>query len=212
MRNIHSIIFGLFFCLIICSQAISEEPAAEIDLNTCKDNQAIDAYLRKTSSMYAAMARLVEFRGGYQFEDRDDIEGGYWYPSNRTIGIKSQLQGPGRITIVAFEMTNAYQQRLHCQVDQAAMVGTITSETEFSLRHELVEYDGMRIHREILKELEQSQGKLSGEYFFVSLKKPESVNEYQLPLVMDFVAQMESSGHSDLYRKWFRNQTLNKKR
>ena len=71
------------------------------------------------------------------------------------------------------------------------------------MSHELVEYDGLRLHREVLEELEQSLGKLPPAFFFFADEKPGSVAEYRLPLVTDFIGQMESSGHSAFYRRWF---------
>jgi hypothetical protein len=190
--------------LSLCAHAVSAEPAVELDLEACKENQAIDAFLRNASPLYAAMARLVEFHGGYRIEDEEGIEGGCWYPATRTIAVSSRLQGAERATIVAFEMTNAHQQRLHHEVDRAVAAGTITTESEFALRHELVEYDGLTLHREVLREIEQSLGELPPAFFFFVSEKPGTVAEYRLPPVTDFVAQMESSGHSKQYRQWFR--------
>ena len=52
------------------NRSMGAESAVEIDWDACQDNQAIDGCLRKASPLYAAMARLVEFHGGYRLEDR----------------------------------------------------------------------------------------------------------------------------------------------
>jgi urease beta subunit len=189
--------------LLLCCCAVPAEPTAAIDFENSQDSQAIDSFLRNASPLYAAMARVVEFDGGYRFADRDGIEGGCWNAGDRAIEVGSQLKGAKRASIIVFEMTNAFQHRLHVEVDFAAAGGSITTPSEFALRHELVEYDGLRLHRTVLEEIEKSLGKLPPEFFFLSDKKPASVSEYRLPLVVDHIKQQESTGHSAYYRQWF---------
>ena len=187
IETMKALLLILPLCLFLCSPVVTAEPAADIDFAECKDNAAIDAFLRKTSQLYAAMARIVELDGAYQFKDKTDLEAGKWSAGERTIDIHSSLKGAKRASVIAFEMTNAFQQRLHTEVDMAAVSGAITTESEFALRHELVEYDGLRLHREILQEIEKSLGKLPPEFFFFSNPKPGSVAEYKLPLVMESI-------------------------
>ena len=124
----------LLFTLFPGSHLAAAEPAAHLDFATCKDNIAIDAFLRKASPLYNAMARIVEFHGGYNIVDRKGISGGEWNPDERTIQVNPLLAGAHRASIVAFEMTNAYQQRLHNENDLAVVAGEITTKTEFALR------------------------------------------------------------------------------
>jgi hypothetical protein len=196
----------LLLALFLQDPSAAAEPPAQPDLATCKDNAALDAYLRKVSPLYNAMSRLVEFHGGYTIGDREGVSGGLWNAVDRTIHVNPQLAGAHRASIIAFEMTNAYQDRLHREVDMAVVSGEITTKTEFALRQELIEYDGLRLHREILLEIENQLGKLPPEFFFVSHPKPESVARYQLPLVMDFLKQMSASGHTAFYYQWFEMQ------
>jgi len=198
-----AILLILPLTLFLCSPVVAAEPAADIDFDGCKDNAAIDAFLRKASPLYAAMARIVELDGAYKFKDKTDLEAGRWNAAERTIEIHSRLKGAKRASIIAFEITNAFQQRLHTEVDMAAAGGEITTESEFALRHELVEYDGLRLHREMLKEIELALGKLPPEFFYFSNPKPGSVAQYKLPLVMDYVKQMKGTGHTAYYYQWF---------
>jgi hypothetical protein len=198
-----TVFFTLQVGLLLCGRVLAAELSAGVDWEACQDNEAIDSFLRRSSPLYAAMARLVEFHGGYRFEDKEGLQLGCWNAGTRTIEVGSHLQGAHRATIIVFEMTNAHQQRLHHEVDQAVPAGRITTESEFALRHELTEYDGLRPHREVLEEIEKTLVKLPPAFFFYSHEKPETVAEYQLPLVTDFIRQMESSGHSAYYRQWF---------
>jgi hypothetical protein len=196
----------LLFTLFLPGHLVAAEPAGQLDFATCKDNVAIDAYLRKASPLYSAMARIVEFHGGYTISDRKGISGGLWNAAERKIELDLRLAGAHRASIVAFEMTNAYQERLHKEVDLAVVAGEITTKTEFALRHELLEYDGLRLHREMLVEIENHLGKIPSEFFFVSNPKPDTVAKYQLPLVMDFLKEMNASGHTASYYQWFETQ------
>lgn len=206
IENVRTILLILPLALFLCGPADSAEPAIEIDFSKSKDSVAIDAFLRQSSPLYAAMARIVKLDGAYQFKDKTDLDLGVWNAAVRTIEIHTRLQGAERASVIAFEMTNAYQQRLHTEVDMAAATGEITTESEFALRHELVEYDGLRLHRVILEEIEQKLGKLPPAFFFRSNAKPNSVAEYRLPLVTDFLKQMKASGHTAHYYQWFQKQ------
>jgi len=183
--------------------AVSAEPAVDIDFCECKDNAAIDAFLCQSSPLYAAMARIVKLDGAYGFKDKTDLEWCRWNPAERMIESRTRLKGAERASIIAFEMTNAYQQRLHTEVDWAAATGEITTASEFALRHELVEYDRLRLHRAILEEIEEKLGKLPPDFFFRSNPKPSSVAEYRLPMVIDFLKQMKATGHTAYYCQWF---------
>jgi len=180
--------------------------ATKIDWKTCQDSAAIDAFLREVSPFYTAMARFVEFEGGYKFEDRVDLAAGKWNAASRTIELHKDLRGAHRASIIAFEMTNAYQQKLHTEVDSKAAGGAIATETEFALLHELIEYDGLRLHRTVLEEIEKHLGRLPGDFFFTCNPKPKAVKEYQLPLVTDYLKHMKASGHTAHYYPWFRHQ------
>jgi len=192
--------------LLLSGPAFSVEAAIAIDFSECKDNAAIDSFLCQASPLYAAMARIVNLDGAYRFKDKTDVKCGSWNAAERTIKCHPRLQGAERASVIAFEMTNAYQQRLHTIVDTAAASGEITTESEFALRHELIEYDGLRLHRAILAELEEKLGKLPPDFFFRSNPKPDSVAEYRLPLVMDYLTQMKASGHTAYYYQWFEKQ------
>ena len=196
----------LLFTLFLPADLAAAEPPAQLDFVTCKDNTAIDAFLRKASPLYSAMARIVEFRGGYAIADREGVRGGQWNAADRTILVNPRLAGAHRASLIAFEMTNAYQEPVHREVDTAVVAGEITTKTEFALRLELIEYDGLRLHREMLVEIENHLGQIPPEFFFVSNPKPASVAKYQLPFVMDFLKQMKASGHAESYYEWFETQ------
>ena len=82
------------------------------DFTTCRDNLAIDAFLREASQTYSKMANTVELRGGYQIEDKKGVKGGQWNGGEKAIQLNPQLAGAHRASIIAFEMANAFHQPL----------------------------------------------------------------------------------------------------
>jgi hypothetical protein len=192
------------FALFLCSYLRGAEPVVQVDFDTCKNNEALDAFLREASPLYAATARIVEVHGGYRIEDKQGVKGGLWNGADRIIQLNPQLAGAHRASIIAYEMANAYHQPLFAENDMAVMAGEITTKTEFALRQELVEYDSLRLHREILVEIEKHLGKIPPEFFYCSGNpKPDSVENYQLPWLSAYLKHMKASGHTAHFYEWF---------
>lgn len=196
---------ALLSALLVPGLVAADAPVARIDMTACKDDPSIDAFLRRASPLYAAMARIVELEGGYRIVDTEGVPGGKWHEAGgRRIEVNPEIAGAHRASIIAFEMTNAYQSRIFREHDRAVEHGEITTKTEFALRQELVEYDGLRLHREMLLEIERHLGTIPPEFFFLSNDpKPDSAAKYQLPTVIEHLKNMNASGHTASYFEWF---------
>lgn len=179
------------------------------DFTTCRDNLAIDAFLRQASHTYATMARTVELRGGYRIEDKNGVKGGQWNGGERAIQLNPQLVGAHRASIIAFELTNAYHQPLFTENDLAAISGEIETKMEFGLLQEVIEYDSVRLHRDVLIEIEMQLGKIPPAFFYCSLEpKPDSVASYKLPMISIHLKRMKALGHTASYYQWFETHAM----
>ena len=122
-------------------------------------DEAADEWLRKNSAYYARMAADVDTRGGYKFRTANHPKGMVLYENGqRYIEMNERLVGPERVSVLIFELTNAYQDARHQEVDARARDGRITDAIHFGLLHELVEYDGLRHHRWVLADLDKVVG------------------------------------------------------
>ena len=91
----------------------------------------------------------------------------------------------------------------------AAVSGNIATKAEFGLRQEVIEYDSLRLHREVLLEIERQLGKIPPAFFFCSLEpKPDSVASYKLPMISVHLKRMEALGHTTSYYLWFETHAI----
>ena len=176
-------------------------------LSFANDEDA-DAWLRSKSSFYDAMAREVDERGGYTFRTWDQPRGNVVYANGtRYIELNRGLKGSERLSILIFEITNAFQDAKHCEIDQRARSGAIKTAEEFALRHELIEYDGLRYHRDVLSELNKSMGGVPRDMLTWINPRLTTLDSYSLPLAHDYLESQNKGGHTDHYRKHFPNCT-----
>ncbi len=104
------------------------------------DNEA-DKWLRSVSPFYDSMAKEVETLGGYAFRSWNQPRGIVVHENGtRYIQLGDDLKGGERVSILIFEMTNAFQAPKHIEIDQRARTGEIADAEMFALRHELIEY------------------------------------------------------------------------
>ena len=96
------------------------------------------------------------------------------------------------------------------EVDRNADEGRITDVMEYVIMRELVEYDGLTLHKRVLEELERAIGVLPRE-MFDRLTSAKTLSDYEISPAYDAVKfQMRPAGLHDHYRKAF--EELSKKR
>jgi hypothetical protein len=174
------------------------------ELPSFANDDEADVWLRSQSPFYDSMARDVDRRGGYSFRTWDEPRGIVFHENGtRYIQLNVSLTGPERLSILIFEMTNAFQDARHLEIDQRARNGTIESAEVFALRHELIEYDGLRYHRKVLSELDNSIGGIPREMLTWINPQLTTFEGYSLPLVHDYLESQHRSGHTDHYRRYF---------
>src|SRR5215470_3057962 len=83
------------------------------------DDNAADKWLRLMSPFYLSMAKQVEERGGYAFRNWNQSRGIVVHENGtRYIQLGDDLKGSERISVLIFEMTNAFQAGKHIEIDQ----------------------------------------------------------------------------------------------
>jgi len=176
--------------------------AAELPL-FASDKEA-DFWLRSKSPFYDSMAKEVDGRGGYTFQSWDQPRGNVVQTNGiRYIQLNHDLKGAERLSILIFEITNAFQDVKHIEIDRRATTGEIDSAEIFALRHELIEYDGLRYHRKVLSELEKSIDPIPREMLTWINPDLTTLDSYILPLAHDYLECQDKGGHTDHYRKHF---------
>jgi hypothetical protein len=167
---------------------------------------AADQWLRENSPKYCSMAELVGKRWGYEFGRNTESAGGLAYIKDGKghIDLNDALKGSHRVSVMAFEMTNLFQQNRHEEITMRVRRGELRDETQFAMLRESVEYDGLRLHREILVELERKVGELPPEMISWCSSNATTLSGYQLPYAYDYLKAQAASGHTEHYRKLFR--------
>jgi hypothetical protein len=194
----------LLLCLLLLCTAWTAR-AGELP-NFANDEEA-DAWLRKQSPYYAMMATDVDRRGGYKFRTANHPKGMVLHENGqRYIEMNAALVGPERVSILVFELTNAFQEAQHQEVDQRARDGRIADAIHFGLLHELVEYDGLRHHRYVLAELDKVLGGIPREMLTWINPALTTLASYELPYAFVYVEAQAQSGHTTHYHRWFEKQ------
>jgi hypothetical protein len=169
------------------------------ELPSFANDKDAGAWLRSKSPFYNAMARGVDGRGGYTFRSWDQPRGTVVHESGtRYIQLNSDLKEGERLSILIFEITNAFQDGKHLEIDQRARTGAIKTAEVFALRHELIEYDGLRYHRDVLSELDKSMGGIPREMLTWINPQLSTLDSYSLPLVHDYLESQEKGTHRTL--------------
>jgi len=176
-------------------------------LPTFESDEAADQWLRKASPFYGRMAGGIEAKGELRFRSFNDCPLGivHYEGNKKTVGLNDALQGAGRVSVLIFEVTNAYQAKKHLAIDLAAGSGEIADAAEFGLLHELVEYDGLRLHRVVLEELDKTVGGIPREMLHW-IGPDLTLSTYELPLAYDFIKMQKANGHTTHYHEWFPKQ------
>lgn len=178
------------------------------DFNAFQSDAEVDEWLIANSPTYAQIAGQIKARKdikGYRFTSNRDIRRGMVLYSDGYIEVQlnPSLVGADRITTMIFEMANGSRHRDHQQIDLATRMGIIRSAEEFGLAHEMVEFEALRQHRQVLLELESKTGVLAKEFFCFVTPPPRSAKDYRLPDLSIYLKAQKDSGHTDHYYKLF---------
>lgn len=210
MQSISRIVF-LFTCfLFTCGPSLraADAVAPTVDWHGFKTDAEVDEWLREASATYAIMVKDIKSRKnlrGYRFTSSKEIACGNvaWVNGALEIQLHPKLSGPLRISVLIFEMANAYRNPEHQEIDRAVDEGYIQTPEEFGLAHEMLEYEAMRFHRAVLQEVESRTGTLPADFFFLVIPAPPSAEEYRLPRLYTYLKTQRESGHTAHYYRWF---------
>jgi hypothetical protein len=172
---------------------------------TFDSDPAADVWLRASSPFYLKMAEDVDRRGGYTFSrsDRFPKAAAVFRSGKRTIELNDRLKGPERVSVIVQELTNHYQEKKLWEVDRDVDEGRITDAIEYAIMRELIEYDGLKLHRQVLVELERTVGSIPKEMFYW-LSGATTLSDYEVSPAYDAIKLHRSPGkHHDYYRREF---------
>lgn len=167
-------------------------------------DRAIDTWLREKSPYYKSMADNVGGSGGYEFRVTNReipwlaIEAGIRY-----IELPDKLRGPERVSQIIAAIGNLLQYPKHAEIDEEVKAGKIDSAAEFAILHELVEFDGLRLHRQVLEEIAKDLGGVPKEmYRWINARSAGGLI-YEIPMLYDFIKTCEASGRFARYKERF---------
>lgn len=168
-------------------------------------DKSADLWLRANSPAYRRMAEFVDKRWGCEFGRNTESAGGLAYirDGKGHIDLNDSLKGAHRVSILIFEMTNLFQQDRHEEITAPVRRGGQKDATQFALMREAVEYDGLRLHREVLVELERAAGRLPPEMITWASSTATNLAGYQLPYAYDYFKAQAGGGHTDHFRRLF---------
>jgi len=196
------------FGLVALTAFFAATTGAAVDYAALKTDSETDRWLRDNSATYAKLVEDIDsnkdFRG-YRFAAKEDVRRGMvaWSDGCLEIQLNPKLSGADRVTTLIFEIANAARFRDHQQIDLAADEGLIRTPEEFGLAQEMVEYEALRVHRQVLVELDARAGPLPAEFFYFVSPLPSSMKDYQLPDLYAYLRSQKESGHTDHYYQCF---------
>jgi len=181
-------------------------PVAATEFPRFDSDRAADLWVRRSSPAYRRMAETVDQRGGYEFRRVTGRPGGLAYTRDGRgyVELHDGLEGARRVSILIFELVNLFQEPRHQKVADLVRRGELESPTEFALLRERVEYDSLRLHRDVLVELERVTGTIPPEMITWASSTAKSFAEYQLPCICDYIEAQAASGHTAHYHELFR--------
>jgi hypothetical protein len=182
----------------------------------------IDAWLQSSSTRYRRMVELVNQRGGFEIHRASEVnEGGkitpipkaFSYNDNgqRKIILNPKLQQGAAASMIIFEVTNLFQEDRHTEINNDAMTGKITCGDEYAILRQLVEFDGLRHHRDVLSELQATTGTLSPDFFSVFPTSARTLENHELPSVYFLIKSEKHSGHRAYYLSTFEKLTAQRR-
>jgi len=163
-----------------------------------------DRWVRKHSASYRNMAEAID-RRGYSIVSTTEAPSGraYFKDGRGYLELNDALKGAHRVSVLIFELTNLYQEDRHQEVAERVRRGELNNPAEFGLLRELIEYDGLRLHRNVLLELEPAVETVPPEMITWASSTAKRFADYQLPFAYDYIKAQAASGHTAHYLKLF---------
>jgi hypothetical protein len=180
----------------------------EVDCSSFKSDSETDSCLYRASDTYASMTREIRARQdirGYRFVNNETVARGTVavVDGYLEIQLNPRLTGPGRVSTIIFEMANAARNVDHGEIDTAADKGQIGSPEAFGIAHELLEFEAMRLHRQVLTQIAPRSGELPKDFFYLVTPAPRAVDDYRLPPLHLYLKAQIESGHTGHYYDHF---------
>ncbi|MFM2221064.1 MAG: hypothetical protein RLZZ553_812 [Verrucomicrobiota bacterium] len=182
------------------------------------DDKAADAYFREKSATFRKMAESVDRLGGYDIVTAESVSEptgqvpvltgmAHTQEGRRKIELNPKLIGPERWSILIFELTNHAQEEHHQAINREAREGKLSGPDEYGILRQLVEFDGLRIHRQVLEEVEAAAGPLPSGFFssrlFPWAGNAKKLSEYHLPSAYQLIHNQDQSGHRAYYKRHY---------
>jgi hypothetical protein len=184
---------------------VASSLAGAAELPVFESDQEADRWLREHCPLYRRFAETVDKRGGYTISRTTEYPGGvaYFKEGRGYIQLNDVLKGAHRVSVLMFEMTNLYQERRHQDVADRVRRGELNNPPVFGLWRESIEYDGLRMHRDMLLELKPALGTIPPAMITWVSSTAKTFAEYQLPYAYDYLKAQEASGHTAHYLRLF---------
>ena len=113
--------------------------------------------------------------------------------------------GPARVSALIIELTNFLQEAKHQELEDEVTIGEIKDASEYAIMRSLIELDGMKIHREVLLQLDRAiPGGIPNEMLAWINPKLRSVSEYHVPNAFDYVKSLRDSDYRRGFEDWFK--------
>lgn len=175
------------------------------ELPSFDDDAEADRWLREHSRTYRFMAEGVDSRGGYDIASTKEYVGGVAYTScgRGHIGLNDRLEGPHRVSVLIFEVTNLHQEDRHQEVAQRVRDGELEDPLEFAFLREMIEYDGLHMHHDVLQDLEEHLDEIPPTMVTWISSSVQTYAQYRPPLMYDYIKAQRASGHTDHYLRLF---------
>jgi len=189
------------FLLLLIGPAVAQAAG----LPEFESDPQADRWLREQSPGYRRLAEIVDRRGGYTIGRTTESPGGlaYFKGGRGYIELNDVLKGTHRVSVIIFELTNLYQEPRHQEVANRVRQGELNNPAAFALLRESIEYDGLRLHRDVLLELEPVLGAVPPEMITWVSSTAKTFAEYRLPFAYDYLKAQAASGHTAHYLKLF---------
>ncbi|RKH59419.1 hypothetical protein [Corallococcus aberystwythensis] len=150
-----------------------QRPPTDPSMHAAYDKMAHEEMLKNPK--YAALVDdAAKASDGKQVNvvTKDQVHGGMFYKKDNQIGLRPDLTGPKRASVMAFEATNAAQQKKFGQVTSQAFHNEVAAASgknavggDFNARREnfaksmeRIEYDGIKRHHDVMKHGIENQG------------------------------------------------------
>lgn len=192
----------------VASAPSEPPPPPRLELPLGASDHRSDLWLRRASPTYARMVREIRARpevSDLLFRAPAEVPqaAAVFRAGKLEIQVNPEIRGARRLTLIAFEVANAYRQREHDAIDRAVDQGLITTAAEFGLAHEIYEYEALRLHRQVLLEVEERvERPLPGD-MFMTTPPPPSAKASQLPDLLRYLEHQRATGHTAHYERWF---------